>query len=279
VDKQRKIDPSVAEVEQFWADGRDARQSATGEHQPQPETTSQFQRPATTAHGICRHCGRAISCEPNGIWTHANGPLCGLVAEDRRALFAAEPVGIDTPGVGVVAPGVPPVVLRSGREDAGGETGERSPGFAAGGQSPQDLLYKLAEEVCEQNPRLALEPYAQLKAVALKLAERVLAISKSESKEAAGDGESLEAGDGIRPRGLGSLHVLVSLLMFEHVQESHHADLCEVCRSAFEYGIKPMPIAADGRELDGLYADIQRKENANGDGYFGAFSKQLGGAR
>jgi hypothetical protein len=49
---------------------------------------------------------------------------------------------------------------------------------------PQNLLSKAVDKVCEQNPRLVLMPYEQMKAVALELAGRIVNSKEENLKDA-----------------------------------------------------------------------------------------------
>lgn len=47
---------------------------------------------------------------------------------------------------------------------------------------PSNLLHEAVEEVCEQNPRLVLMPYEQMKAAAILLASRLIALEELQPK-------------------------------------------------------------------------------------------------
>ena len=49
---------------------------------------------------------------------------------------------------------------------------------------PQNLLSKAVDKVCEQNPRLVLMPYEQMKAAALELAGRIVNSKEENLKNA-----------------------------------------------------------------------------------------------
>lgn len=45
-------------------------------------------------------------------------------------------------------------------------------------QTPESLVHEAVEEACNANPRLIVEPYYQMKAAAMILARRVIALAK-----------------------------------------------------------------------------------------------------
>lgn len=49
-------------------------------------------------------------------------------------------------------------------------------------KSPETLLHEAVEEAVEANPRLVLEPYYQMKAAAIILAKRCIALTKCEDE-------------------------------------------------------------------------------------------------
>ena len=122
--------------------------AATGE---EPETSKTST--ATVhwhAHGLCRHCGMPIRRSAEGLWTHEHSVLCV-----KDGLFAAEPLAIDMPGVGVVRPGVSPDA--PGEDSAGDGAPLVDRGPVAGASLNDNLRASVAlrdMEAGEQRERL-----------------------------------------------------------------------------------------------------------------------------
>lgn len=289
---------NLKHAEQFWPDGRDALQSSTGENNSQPETNkTSIEVDGLTfgagLHGLCRWCGSPVYRNGDGFWTHTHGVLCegggrGVrYREGAPRLCIAEPIGIDMPGVGVVASYPESSPDCTGRENAGDGIGERSPDLVAGvGQerrnperrerlflqlvfAAKDLAdaqiepvtgayhatFKEAEDpaffctecwVGEREGAIRHESVCRTGRVQRVLADLVSTVSKSDLKEAAGDGELPEAGDGIRPRGPSELVVWL---------EERKQNCLRIAATR------------QGTDRDGWLIDA---------GYFGAVMQQLG---
>lgn len=189
--------------------------------EPGTGTTSEKTRLHWHAHGLCRNCGKPIRVNEDCFWVHQAGVLC-------EGLFcAAEPIGIDMPGVGVVRPGQSsPAELRPGRESAGDEVSRD--GDLVGGAELRERLFAqlifaardLAQEqiepatehesafctecgVDEHRGVIAHEPPSCRTGRVLELLVELTGTLnlKLDQKEAATD-EEAHAGDGTRPRGL-----------------------------------------------------------------------------
>jgi len=120
----------------------------------QPETSGTTELPAAVDL-LCLACG-----ERGGDWQRGQivklGQLLENFQKNQRVALSADGAGhyvwthlcadgIDVPGVGKVldAPEVSPVEMGSGREDAGGGIGERSPDPASGAESTEELRDRL----------------------------------------------------------------------------------------------------------------------------------------
>lgn len=129
---------STLEAEQFWTDGKDARQPATGA-EPETNTTLDSERPMPVDL-LCLRCGerggewRREQIVGAGGWgvLETNQRVASSVDESGRYIYAhicvADSVGIDLPGVGVMRPGISSDW--AGRESAASEV--PSPGLAGG---------------------------------------------------------------------------------------------------------------------------------------------------